>query len=176
MSASKPAKRARPKVSYEPVDGARLKKKDAEAVAKEFTAIHRAAGVVSQELIVQRAADPGSPIHHLFQWDDSEAARLYRLEQARCLLRSVRVVYTSPNKEPIKTRAFVRAAAPSDEGGNLHFQPTMVLMKDGGQRAALVRRAWQELQSWRKRHASLTEFAEVFSAMDLMETQERKAA
>lgn len=37
------------------------------------------------------AQSPDSPIHHAFTWDDAEAARLHRLEQARYLLRSVQV-------------------------------------------------------------------------------------
>ena len=47
---------------------------------------------LTAELVVADAARPDSPIHDRFTWDDTEAARQYRLVEARQLLRHVTVL------------------------------------------------------------------------------------
>ncbi len=42
------------------------------------------------ESVVADAADPDSPLHDAFIWDDTEAAHKYRLDQARGLIRWVK--------------------------------------------------------------------------------------
>ena len=43
------------------------------------------------EGVVADAADPDSPLHDAFVWDDTKAAQEYRLTQARELIRHVRI-------------------------------------------------------------------------------------
>lgn len=45
------------------------------------------------EKVVDAARDPASPLHSYFEWHDGEAARLYRLQQARDLVKSARITY-----------------------------------------------------------------------------------
>lgn len=42
--------------------------------------------------VVEAARPAESPLHDQFEWDDTAAAERYRLEQARALIRSVRVL------------------------------------------------------------------------------------
>lgn len=44
--------------------------------------------------VVEDAADDRSPLHALFEWDDGEAARQYRLDQARNVIRTIEVQIT----------------------------------------------------------------------------------
>lgn len=48
-------------------------------------------GHLTAEAVVSDAANPKSPLHSRFEWDNSKAAHEHRLEQARALIRSVRV-------------------------------------------------------------------------------------
>lgn len=48
-------------------------------------------GRLTAEAVLREAEDPASPLHSEFEWDDGEAARLYRLNQARTLIKTVRV-------------------------------------------------------------------------------------
>lgn len=48
-------------------------------------------GRLTPEAVVKEAEDPSSPLHGEFVWDNTEAARLYRLQQARQLIRVVKV-------------------------------------------------------------------------------------
>ena len=49
-------------------------------------------GLIQPERVVEVASDTSSPLHRHFEWDDSEAAHEYRLEQARRLIRSVTII------------------------------------------------------------------------------------
>lgn len=59
--------------------------------------------------ILTAAADPASPLHEEFEWDDSIAGRLYREGQARQMVRNVRVLVTV-NEIQISVPAYVRNA------------------------------------------------------------------
>jgi hypothetical protein len=63
---------------------------------------------LTPEVVVDAARDEASPLHDRFEWDDQIAGEKYRLDQARRLIRSVRVVYREADeKESARTiRAF----------------------------------------------------------------------
>lgn len=58
-------------------------------------------------MVVNDAKDPDSPLHSYFTWDDAEAASQHRLEQARQLIRSVRVEITV-HSVPLSVVGYVR--------------------------------------------------------------------
>lgn len=74
-------------------------------------------GDVRPDYVVEAARQPDSPLHPFFEWDDSVAAYEYRLNQARALIRSVRVdIKTSTTI--VRAVAYVRSpAAAVDEQG-----------------------------------------------------------
>lgn len=86
--------------------GSRLTDKDAARIGPVLARL-AADDRLTREAIVAAAAPQRAPLHRYFEWDDSEAARLYRLEQAgqirRCIL--VRPI-DEPDQEPV--RAFVK--------------------------------------------------------------------
>lgn len=56
-------------------------------------------GRLTPDAVVEAASEPDSPLHPCFEWDDTEAAARYRLDQARTLIRSVRVVVRTDTRE-----------------------------------------------------------------------------
>jgi hypothetical protein len=67
------------------------RKLDIEAVREELTrlaVLHRG---ITPDLVVEAARDPAHPAHDHFEWDDTAAAREYRLSQARHLISTLRV-------------------------------------------------------------------------------------
>lgn len=73
-------------------------------------------GRLTPEAVVAAARDPESALHEHFTWDDAEAAQKRRLDEARALIRSVKVVIRT---EPfvLKAPQFVHdPAAGKDQG------------------------------------------------------------
>jgi hypothetical protein len=69
-------------------------------------------GVLRPEDVVRRASDPTHPLHGSFEWNDGAAAKHWRLDQARMLIRSVRIVIHPREEAPVQqlrlAPAFVR--------------------------------------------------------------------
>jgi hypothetical protein len=82
--------------------------KDKEIVAKRLAEIAgRNNGSLTPDLVVKDAEDSSSPLHELFEWDDGIAGHKYRIEQARHVITSVRVVITTEHKA-VSTVYYVR--------------------------------------------------------------------
>ena len=64
-------------------------------------------GVLHAEDVLEEAKNPASPLHPMFEWDNNVAAHQWRLEQARSLIREVRVEIVC-NNEMVMTPFYVR--------------------------------------------------------------------
>ena len=64
-------------------------------------------GRIDPPSVVKAAKPKKSPLHPCFEWDNNAAAKAYRENQARELMRKIVVVYKEPGKEIQHIRAFV---------------------------------------------------------------------
>lgn len=62
-------------------------------VAEAIEALRDASGYLNPDAVVEAAADPTSPLHGHFEWNDAKASKLYRISQARTLIRSMHIPY-----------------------------------------------------------------------------------
>jgi len=123
-------------------------------------------GYVMASDVVKDAKNPDSPLHDHFDWNDTEAARKWRLDQAGYLLRSITVVYEDDgvgNRQPV--RSFVRVHHP-DDMENVGYEDTKIAMSDDRLRLQVLTQAKQELKVWTRRYRRLTEFASVVAEAD----------
>jgi hypothetical protein len=84
----------------------------AEVVHEELLKLKPPGQGVDPEDVVDAAKDPSHRLHDAFEWADDVAAHQYRLDQARYLIRSIRIVFDAA--EPMEFRAFVNL---EDDGG-----------------------------------------------------------
>lgn len=70
-------------------------------------------GALTPKGVVDAARDEAHPLHSRFEWDDAVAGEAYRLEQARGLIRSVRVTYTPASGVPSSLREFISVSTAS---------------------------------------------------------------
>lgn len=93
-------------------------------------------GLLTPDAVVAAATSKASVLHDLFEWDAKKAAHAFRIEQARAIIRSVRVVITT-EKTTISTVAYVRD--PDIEPDEQGYVTTASLIGDEDRaRAALV--------------------------------------
>lgn len=128
----------------------------------------KTSGKITADDVVTDARKISSPIHSAFEWDDSEAAEKYRLDQARYLLRSLILVeYKKEEKEPIKVRAFVNIReTKADDEVQSFYVSTYDAMRDPPSKAQVLSRALKELKEWRDRYNRFTEFALLIEQID----------
>lgn len=104
--------------------GRSLRGVNPQAVGDELTRLRAEKGSLTPADVLERAADPANPMHAAFEWDDSKAAHEHRLQQARRLIVSIRVL-NSPVGKPVQ--AFVSVKTP--EHGR-SYVPTVEAMSD----------------------------------------------
>ena len=63
-----------------------------ELIREELLKLQDETGRLTPSLVLSAAKDPQNPLHKHFEWDDSVAARKYRIDQARALIRQVSLV------------------------------------------------------------------------------------
>jgi len=147
-----------------------------EAIQHELEQIaERNNGYLSPALVVEAAKDPANPLHDRFLWDDTEAARRFRLVQAGMLLRRIKVVVMRPalDSEPSvpRTVKVIRGTQsnPQRRGkGCASFALTARIMADAEARQALVQDVIKELRAIRQRYQEITELASVWAAIDTL--------
>ena len=105
-------------------------------------------GGLTPERVVERARDPNSPLHQAFEWDDTEASRKYRLEQARGLIRSVKIVVTTETMR-IKTHGFVRD--PGKEAGEQGYLTVPRVRTEEEMTSAVMAQELDRLEALMKR-------------------------
>lgn len=143
------------------------------SVRDQLQAIYDEHKRLTPSIVVTVAADPAHPLHERFVWDDSEAARRYRLVQASGLIRSVSVVVErEEDRPPVRVRAFVadRDTSPApvvDEGtedvedltGN--YRPVEEVVSSDVLRTAWFRSLQRDWQALRRRAGASREFADM---------------
>lgn len=119
-------------------------------------------GMLRAEDVVSFAADATTALHGEFTWDDSEAARQYRIFQARQLIR-VTVVYEPRINQDVRVYLSLPDDRQQDGGG---YRRTVDVMADDDLRAQALASALRELESLRRKYATLQELFGVFIEVD----------
>ena len=121
-------------------------------------------GELRPDAVVTAAREKSHPLHGFFLWDDAEAADLYRREQARTLIRSIRIEPEEPGQEP--PRAFHSIA---DNGRS--YRSFNEIAGSVSLQERLMAQADAELESFVRRHARMADICAV-----IIEAREKLAA
>lgn len=83
---------------------------DANAVGQALATLEKQHGKIKPRHLVELATPNDSPLHQLFEWDNTKAADAYRTHQARNVIRCIEVVVT---QRPRKGQAVTVATVPT---------------------------------------------------------------
>ena len=157
------------RVKYQWKKAGRIRVKP-EIAARELERIRKKHGTLQPEDVVEEASRDGHPLHDCFTWDDTEAARQHRLEQARHLIRVLVIVRADDDSdEPLTVRAYAHIVDESedeDEDSTRHYISMTEGLSDDIMRARILADALKELKAFRKKFADLREFAALFAEID----------
>lgn len=125
-------------------------------------------GILTPERVLKAAESKSSPLHQHFQWDDTEAAKQYRLIQAGQLIRRVRITYAPSENREISVRAFVNVIPElaEDESPRGHYVSFEVAQAVPNYREQLLANARRDAETFRQKYNMLTEMMPIISAID----------
>lgn len=121
-------------------------------IEAEIKRIYQQHGKIDAEILLNEATPQSSPIHDYFEWDDTEAAHRYRLQQATAMLIASKFVVMLKEREhdapqnvvarPVEVRNLVNVF--KGEG----FVMRNRVLKEADLREALVAKKIQALRHW----------------------------
>jgi hypothetical protein len=139
---------------------------DANDVGRSIQSLVDKHGEARPEHIVKAARSEKHPLHAHFEWDDSEAAKQHRLEQARYVLRAVTIV--REDRPDVTIRAFVNVER---EGA---WNPIDVVLASPTGREQLLAQALSDLQALSRKYHVLEELEDVRSAIARLADEKRE--
>ena len=122
-------------------------------------------GAIIPETVIRAARPKRSKLHNCFEWDDKKAAKLYRVEQAKHILRAVIVQYDTGDEDNptiVEVRAFPNIET---DGGNYYTTMARVA-EDGEMSEQLENQICRDLSFMREKHKNIKRFREVWKAID----------
>lgn len=147
-------------------------KVSAEKAAEELEKIRKRDGAITPTAVVESARPEKSPIHKVFEWDDSIAAEKYRIDQANRMTRAVQVIHLDikkPNQSALPARMFssITVTSPDDETKTKKvYTSTEDALQDPITRDEILGNAIRDAIAYRRKYAALQELAQVFVAID----------
>lgn len=109
-------------------------------------------GHLEPSAVVSAAQDPDSALHPHFEWDDTKAAHAHRLDQARDLIRVIRI--DEGERSP---PAFVSI---SDVSG-VSYRPVADVRASSSLQLVVMRQAERDLAAFRRRYCELADICEL---------------
>lgn len=126
-------------------------------IREQLAEIRERRGALTAAVVLEEARDPANPLHNRFEWDDSEAAERYRLEQARNIIRSARIVYKDPTEtSPAGNIRAYHSVERSD--GTRVYEPAEEIAKDPQMTEFLKRSMHRDWTAMRRRYGAFEDF------------------
>lgn len=131
-------------------------------IAAELDQIRKAhGGLLLPAEVVEFARNPETALHGRFTWEDSEAARRYRLMEAREV---IRVHVTVIGDDPNPVRAFVSLSDDRENGGG--YRAIEDVVNSPERHAQLLADALDDLRIVRRKYERLNALKPVWQALE----------
>ena len=122
-------------------------------------------GILRPEDVVKFAENPKTALHAAFDWDNTEAAHKWRIEQARGIIRVCVEIITIKNKD-MSVRVFIAPISDRKDDGEGGYKLMTDLLRNKSGRREILETALSELETFRKKYNWLTELVRVFAAIE----------
>jgi hypothetical protein len=133
----------------------------------EILKIETAKGLTAERLL-EEASKKSSPLHDLFEWDDSEAGHLYRLQQARVVINEVKVIiesneyYAFENVKIAVPNAITGSSETDDEIVTERvYKPIVEILNNKELRQQIINSALRQHEYWEKQNEKYVELSPI---------------
>lgn len=138
---------------------------------------------LTPEVLVDEAKSKNHPLHDCFEWNDTKAGKMWRLHQARNIIRCVVVEKQVDDDKKIEVRAFINVK--KDENNHLTHNPFFKgesfyvslndAMTNEHLRKYTVEMAIGELNNWMDKYKGVKELADLFGIIEKKTIKYKKA-
>jgi hypothetical protein len=118
---------------------------------------------VAAQVLVDESRPEAAPLHPEFTWDDQIAAEAYRVNEARNIIRSIRVVENEENGVSAAPNWVSVKLSDTNESA---YVETVTAWSEEAMRKQVLADAIGQLRGLKARYKHLSELGEVFEAID----------
>lgn len=142
----------------------------AEDAAKELDRIKEKYGSVTPENVLEESEDTSSVLHGIFCWDDTTAAKNYRLIQAKKLIANIKIIIINEKVE-VPIRAYVNVR--KESGAYRTYEPIHEVIHNDVAYKDLLLQSKAEMNSFVVKYSQIEELnavkAEMLKAINLID-------
>lgn len=134
-----------------------FKDADPQKIGEELTRIGaKAEGRLIPDDVVAAAQASRNPLHKHFEWSDKVCGQLHRIEQARELIRCIRVITDDADDKPPQ-RAWLNVR---DNDGH-SYRSLDEVMTSHSLQLAVLQQAERDLKAWEARYSEIVEICDL---------------
>jgi len=124
----------------------------------------RNGGVLMIDDVIEEAKDESSILHSHFEWNDTEAARSYRRDQARTLIQRCKITILA--EDPMHVRAFI--SLPSDRYSGGGYRLVADVMTSDSMKEEFIHDIRLTIARWTKKlHLIDSDLADLIVRLDV---------
>lgn len=140
---------------------------DANVVGGVVEYLEEKNGNITNEAFLEYSRDKSSPTHSMINWNDSECAERYRLDQCRRIINSLQVKVTlrSVESKPKKVSAYVNVNE-SSRAKKAKYNFIVNALEDTESREHIINRMYRDMKAFAERYEIYSEAAEVVQAIN----------
>jgi len=116
-------------------------------------------GKLQASKVERFARNPKTALHQAFEWDNTRAGYLFRLQQAEGLIRTRYIILPGPNQEPIRVRAYI--SLPSERGDGI-YRPVQDVLSNGELAQELQESLRRELEGLKRQFAAIAKLSPLY--------------
>ncbi|KKL87472.1 hypothetical protein LCGC14_1934390 [marine sediment metagenome] len=134
---------------------------DADVIGEHIESLAKD-GIITPADLVKDAAKKSSPLHKCFEWDDTTAAKAYRITQAQYILRQINVMVERGDETSFVVRAFHHVSSEEQQG----YTTIESALKDPELWNCVLMQAVAEIKAFQQKYKDITEFGSLFGEID----------
>jgi len=142
---AKKAKRSGAVVEYREDENATKRQK---RIDRELVRIYAMHGELTPEIVLEHSSNPKAALHKEFEWNDSAAARAFRVEQARNLIKASRYLAIVKGQEANEPPKIARVRRFASAGVAFRYLPREQVISEEELREKMVNERLGALRSW----------------------------
>lgn len=120
---------------------------------------------LTPENIINEARNRNSPLHSIFEWDDSKAGEKWRLQQARVFINEIKVIVDSKEYFAFENVS-VSVQSPNNSEEVIEsreYKPIVEIINNEDLRQQVIRSALNNLSYWEEQNAKYEELSPIIS-------------
>lgn len=125
-----------------------------EKLKRVLDQIEKQEGMITPQSVVERARNENSPIHDMFDWNDTSAAEKYRIWQARQYIKDITVEIVG---QP--SQGFFNVMVSVEDVKTQGYFSTEKVLSDEVMKKAVLKEALSKLLYWKRLYKDFSELS-----------------